>query len=326
VLPEQSVIGVDAFEVVIAPICSGVDGFGLVLVFQVLWLSLARARIRFGRALLLLPLGAVAAMGTNIVRIAVLVLLGASGREDLALGAFHSKLGWLLFVAVALASVAAAEHVAWFRRPDAATPAAEEGVPRGAGAYLGPLVAALGASLLTSLWGERSLDPWYGARVAAAGLVLLAVRNQLPRPALTLSCVPVVLSAAVSALWIAWPHAGAAVEAPRAAWVAARLLGSCLVLPIVEELAFRGFLLPWLVSPDFEAVPPRKWTLPAVLLSSLAFGALHERWMLGTFAGLAFAAARLWRGRLGDAILAHALANAGIAAAVLIGGRWDLWS
>jgi CAAX prenyl protease-like protein len=94
----------------------------------------------------------------------------------------------------------------------------------------------------------------------------------------------------------------------------------------VEELAFRGFLLPWLVSPDFESVSPRMWTWPAVLLSSLAFGTLHQQWLVGTAAGLVFAAARLYRGRLGDAVLAHALCNAGVAAAVLLGGRWDLWA
>jgi hypothetical protein len=99
-----------------------------------------------------------------------------------------------------------------------------------------------------------------------------------------------------------------------------RLAGTCLLVPVVEELAFRGFLLRWLVSPEFERIPPRAWTWWAVLLSSLGFGALHSHWILGTLAGLAFALARLRRGRLGDAILAHALANAGIAVAVLGSG------
>ena len=97
------------------------------------------------------------------------------------------------------------------------------------------------------------------------------------------------------------------------------------MIPIVEELAFRGFLLPWLVSPRFEQVPPRVWTFGAVAFSSLAFGALHRVWLLGALAGLAFAVARLRRGRLGDAILAHAAANAVVAAAAVWGGRLDLW-
>jgi CAAX prenyl protease-like protein len=79
------------------------------------------------------------------------------------------------------------------------------------------------------------------------------------------------------------------------------------------------------VSTDFERVPARTWSWPAVLLSSLAFGALHEQWILGTAAGVLFAIARVWRGRVEDAIIAHAACNTAISLAVLIGGRWDLW-
>lgn len=333
--PARSLVGANGFEVLVAPVCSGVDGLGLIVVFQAGWLSFARSRIRLGRALLLLvPLGAAAALAANVLRIAVLVLLGASGREDLAMGAFHSKLGWLLFVGIALSSVALAEHVPWLQgaREESGTEE-HEGVPRPAGAYLAPLVAALTIALVTSLWADPGLDRAYGLRIAAALAVLLGVRRSLPSPAVSFSVAPLLVGGAVAAVWIASSGAAGSSASPlaalgateRTAWLAVRLLGSCLVLPVVEELAFRGFLLPWLVSPNFESVPPRAWTWPAVLLSSLAFGALHEQWLLGAAAGLAFAAARLWRGRLGDAIIAHAIANAAIAAAVLLGGRWDLW-
>ena len=121
---------------------------------------------------------------------------------------------------------------------------------------------------------------------------------------------------------------GALPPAQRVAWIAIRVAGAVLVIPLVEELAFRGFLLPWLSSgsADGGRGAARRWTWPAVLVSSLAFGAVHERWLLGTVAGLAFAAARLRRDRLGDAVLAHAVANAVLTAAVLAAGRWDLWS
>jgi CAAX prenyl protease-like protein len=95
---------------------------------------------------------------------------------------------------------------------------------------------------------------------------------------------------------------------------------------VVEELAFRGFLLPWLVSPSLDARRARDWSYGAVVLSSVAFGVVHADWILGTLAGLAFAAVRLYRGRLGDAVLAHMAANAVVAAAVLFFGRSHLWS
>jgi CAAX prenyl protease-like protein len=174
--------------------------------------------------------------------------------------------------------------------------------------------------------------------VIAGAAALLLVRRRLPASRLGAApvLVPVLIGALACLLWIAVlpagdaaPLAGALAGLPtagRVAWVGSRLAGSILVVPLVEELAFRGFLLPWLVSPDFEASDPRAWTPAAVGLSSLAFGALHVNWVAGALAGLVFAAAKLWRGRLADAVLAHAACNAGLAAAALLGGRLDLWS
>lgn len=328
-------VAVGHFRVIIAPVCSGVDGIGLVLLFQCVWLSMARSRLRLWRALVLLPLGAAAALVANVLRIAVLVLVGASGRTELAFGGLHSKLGWILFIAIALASVAIAERLQWLQRAVARAPSKDDEPPAAVAAYLAPLLAALATALVTSIWSDGVLDLWYGARIAAALAVLLLVRRDLPRLAFSAPWVPTLLAAGVCAIWIPWGGAeGSALAANLAllsplgrwGWIAVRVVGSCLVIPLVEELAFRGFLLPWLASPRFEDAPPRQWTWLAVILSSAAFGALHERWLLGTIAGLAFAAARLYRGRLGDAVLAHALCNVGIAIAVLLGGRWDLWS
>lgn len=118
--PAASRLALRGFSVTIAPVCSGADGMGLVVLFQALWLTLARNRVRFGRALLLLPAGALAALAANVVRIAALVSIGAAGHPDLAVGAFHSKLGWLMFFALALGTVAIAERHPWIRGADAA--------------------------------------------------------------------------------------------------------------------------------------------------------------------------------------------------------------
>lgn len=329
----QRVVGIDGFVVEVAPVCSGIDGIGLVVMFQTLWIAMARSRLRVGRALLLLPLGALAAMAANVLRITVLLVLGSVGHEALAMGGLHSKLGWLLFLAIALASVAAAERVSWLQRADAPGGRVDDGLPPAAAAYVAPLLAAVATALLTDLFAS-GLDRWYGVRLAAAAGALLLLRRQLPRLDLSPTVLPLLAGAAVGVLWI-WLSRGDGAQlaeglarvgpGERTAWIALRILGSCLVIPVVEELAFRGFLLPWLIAPDFERVAPRRWTVPAVLISSLAFGALHQQWWVGTLAGLAFAAVRIRSGRLGDAILAHAVANAGVAAAVLATGRWDLW-
>jgi CAAX prenyl protease-like protein len=96
-------------------------------------------------------------------------------------------------------------------------------------------------------------------------------------------------------------------------------------VPMAEELAIRGYLLRKLISPDFELVDPRRFTWLSFLLSSILFGAMHQRWFAGALAGMAFALALYRRGRLSDAIIAHAAGNAFIAAFVLISGNWSLW-
>jgi exosortase E/protease (VPEID-CTERM system) len=334
--PEPDGIQVGDFGVIIAPVCSGADGLGLVALFQATWIALARERLRVSRALLLIPLGMALAFGANLFRIAVLLWVGAAGHVDLATGGLHSKLGWILFIGIALGTIAVAERIPWFARPDEGPTGAA--LPPAAAAYVAPLLAALFAALVASIWSEDAPDRWYLARILASAGVLWLVRRELPAPSIAPSWLPVGAAAITCAAWVvlvpAEASAGGALASAlqelgpleRWAWIVVRVLGSCLIIPVVEELAFRGFLLRWLVSPDFERVPPRAWTWSAVLVSSLAFGVLHGHWILGTFAGLVFALVLLVRGRLSDAILAHGLTNAGIAFVVLAFGRWDLWA
>jgi membrane protease YdiL (CAAX protease family) len=63
----------------------------------------------------------------------------------------------------------------------------------------------------------------------------------------------------------------------------------------------------------------------ALLVSSLAFGAMHQSFALGAVAGLAFGALRAWRGRVGDAVVAHAAANAAVAVAATAFSQLGLW-
>jgi membrane protease YdiL (CAAX protease family) len=63
-----------------------------------------------------------------------------------------------------------------------------------------------------------------------------------------------------------------------------------------------------------------------VFASSLLFGALPgERWFAGTLAGALYAWAMIRRGSVGDAVLAHSITNALLAAFVLYFGAWHLW-
>ena len=71
--------------------------------------------------------------------------------------------------------------------------------------------------------------------------------------------------------------------------------------------------------------PPAGSPWLSFVVSAVPSGALHGRWLAGTVAGMCYAWALSRRGRVDDAILAHAITNALIAAAVLILGNWGLW-
>jgi CAAX prenyl protease-like protein len=111
-----------------------------------------------------------------------------------------------------------------------------------------------------------------------------------------------------------------------AVWLVLRVVGSVIVAPLVEELAFRGYFLRRLINADFREVAVGRLTWLSVGLSSVAFGVVHGRWIAATLAGLCYALVLRRRAELSDAILAHATTNALIVVYVLATGAWNLWN
>jgi membrane protease YdiL (CAAX protease family) len=60
-------------------------------------------------------------------------------------------------------------------------------------------------------------------------------------------------------------------------------------------------------------------------VSSLAFGLLHRRPVVGTLAGVAYVLLFRRRGRLADAIVAHSVTNASLVVVGALTGVQDLW-
>jgi CAAX prenyl protease-like protein len=109
-------------------------------------------------------------------------------------------------------------------------------------------------------------------------------------------------------------------------FLALRLAGSGLLVPIVEELFWRGWLMRWLISPHFETVPLGTYRRSAFWLTAVAFAAEHgPYWEVGLVAGIAY---NWWMVRtrsMGDCILAHAVTNLALGLFVIGLGRWQYW-
>ena len=65
-----------------------------------------------------------------------------------------------------------------------------------------------------------------------------------------------------------------------------RLAGAALVVPVMEELFWRSFIMRWLDAADFIQVSPLNVTVRALFISSLVFAIEHTFWLAGLVAGL----------------------------------------
>lgn len=104
----------------------------------------------------------------------------------------------------------------------------------------------------------------------------------------------------------------ATLSGPNAQWpaLALRAVGVVFIVPVMEELFWRSFLLRWLQSPRFSEVAPRQVGAHAVFICALLFGAEHHLWLAGIVAGLAYALLYRRTGNIWAVIAAHALTNA----------------
>jgi hypothetical protein len=112
-----------------------------------------------------------------------------------------------------------------------------------------------------------------------------------------------------------------------AAWgfLAVRALGLVIVVPIVEELFLRGFLMRYVINEEFWTVPFGKLTLASAAACLFYAVATHPAEALAAvcwFAGVSGLAAATRRPI--DAILAHAATNCALGAYVLATGNWWL--
>ena len=330
--PEELVVGTPAFRVEIARFCSGIEGIGLVSGFVIVYLWVARKDLRFPRALCILPIGIVLIWFANVLRITTLVAIGTWGWPAVAMGGFHSQVGWLTFIAVSLGLVAGTQRLSFFRT----APAAAHSNP--ATPYLLPLVAILATGMITGALSS-DLDWFYPARVLVGGVALWFARASFLELKWRWSWSAVFMGWVVFWMWLIVDQyhvhpdsdkrlAASLAELPRGwvvLWLVFRVFGSVVTVPLAEELAFRGYVNRRLIAAEFERVPYGKLSALSFLVSSVLFGVLHDRWFAGTIAGMLYALILARRGRFSDAVLAHATTNALLAIYVLLTGEWSLW-
>jgi uncharacterized protein len=158
----------------------------------------------------------------------------------------------------------------------------------------------------------------------------------------------IALGVAVFLIWVGpdvlWPHyrsfwlfsnpitGHAQSSAPEGArsniwFIVFRSAGCVLLVPVVEELFWRGWLARWLIdAEDFRRVPWGVYTASSFWIGSALFASEHGPfWEVGLIAGIAY---NWWMRRtrsLADCILAHAVTNGCLSIYVLATGQWQYW-
>lgn len=105
-----------------------------------------------------------------------------------------------------------------------------------------------------------------------------------------------------------------------------RLLGSALVIGVIEEFFWRSWLTRWVEKEDFLQADPGAVSNRSLVIASLMFATIHQRWIAGLFCGLLYG----WYYRKTKDIwavsYAHALTNGLLGAYVLWSGKFEFWA
>lgn len=216
-------------------------------------------------------------------------------------------------------------------------------------AYLAPMFVYIASG---------SLEPWilgdhpggalypivYAGRVcltAAAAWYFRATWSDLaPRPRPAAIAAAAVAGLAVFALWVGldglYPtfsfqgrrvgfDPGSLSPAARTAFVVVRMIGLVALVPLIEELFWRSFLIRWLIDADFQKVAIGRITPASTLLSALFFAAVHPEWLPAFLTGLIWAGLLAGTRSLSACVASHATANAALGVYVLFTGDWKYW-
>lgn len=105
----------------------------------------------------------------------------------------------------------------------------------------------------------------------------------------------------------------------------ARLLGLALLVPVVEEIFWRGFLLRWVISADWEEQPIGVFTLRSFLWIVMLFTLAHPEWFAAAIYCIMLNILLYWKKDLWLCIVAHATSNLALGIYVLLTGSWALW-
>jgi CAAX prenyl protease-like protein len=104
-----------------------------------------------------------------------------------------------------------------------------------------------------------------------------------------------------------------------------RIAGAVLVVPLMEELFWRSFLIRHIIDKKFDSVRLGSFTWPSFLVISVLFGLEHHYILAGIMAGIFYNLILYKTRSLAQCVLAHTVTNLALAIYVVTTGKWLFW-
>lgn len=111
----------------------------------------------------------------------------------------------------------------------------------------------------------------------------------------------------------------------RGLFLAFRFFGLVLLVPVMEELFWRSFLLRYLTKEDFTSLPIGTFSASAFGIVAVAFGAAHPEWLAAIVCAIAYGLLLRQTRSLFACIIAHAVTNLALGVYVLAAHQWHFW-
>jgi CAAX prenyl protease-like protein len=184
----------------------------------------------------------------------------------------------------------------------------------------------------------------YPVKTVLVGLLLLCYRKSYTE--ITGNClvnisniiISIIAGIIVFILWINMDWSWATIGTPkgfdpssisenitRYTLISARILGAAVVVPIMEEIFWRSWLLRYIISQHFQSVEIGRFTLPSFLIGTIMFGLEHNLWLAGIMAGTIYSLLLYRTKSITLCIVAHAVTNFLLGIYVIQTARWEFW-
>jgi len=330
-------IGTDNFLIYIGHPCSGSVGINLFLLMAGVIYFSEHSRYstsKFG-FLILISFGFMLSFIGNALRIFLLIVIGDLGYGEIALQGFHSSAGIFFFLALISCFLYCYALINTKKPPSLAFKHKHFLEVNDVYPYVFPFMVWLLLGILSRVF-YFYWDWGYAIRVVLFFYIIWLFKDWAKKN-LKLSnyFIAVIAGLEIGLIWLYFMQENqvdnnfhyflSSHSLVISSWLILKVIGFIVIVPVVEELFFRGFLSRALIRFEFKSIPLGQFSFYSFIGSAIAFSLLHQNYYLAFFVACILNYILMKTKSLGAVILCHAIANATICVYIIYFNRWDIW-